>query len=131
MCFSGGFALGAILESSVSAAVLSQPSLPYPIWFGRSSDLGVSGDDLAGIKRKVGDGGCIRVLRYSRDRISPSDRFCRVVREFPEAEHREVPSAAWTDHSVLADGANAAPGSDLEKAFSGTLSFLKTHLPGV
>jgi hypothetical protein len=128
MCFSGGFALGTILEDSVGAAVMSQPALPFPIWFGRSSDLGVSKDDLAAIKSRVGDGDCLRVLRYSRDMKSPAARFCRVVREFPAAEHREIPTTSRKDHSVLAHSATAPLGTDLEKAFSGTLAFLEAHL---
>lgn len=129
MCFSGGFALGTILDPSVSAAVMSQPALPFPVWFGRSSDLGVSPNDLDQIKARIGDGGCVRVLRYSLDRISPPERFGRVVREFPAAEHCEVPSREKSDHSVLADGTTAPAGTDLDKAFTGTLTFLKAHLP--
>jgi pimeloyl-ACP methyl ester carboxylesterase len=128
MCFSGGFALGTILDDSVGAAVMSQPALPFPIWFGRSSDLGVSKADLAAIKTRIGDGDRLRVLRYSRDIKSPAARFCRVVREFPAAEHREVPATSWKDHSVLAHGATAVPDTDLEKAFTGTLAFLEAHL---
>lgn len=129
MCFSGGFALGTILDPSVSAAVMSQPALPFRVWFGRSSDLGVSPDDLQAIKARIGDGGCVRVLRYSLDRVSPPERFARVVREFPAAEHCEVLSNEPSDHSVLADGTTAPAGTDLEKAFTGTLAFLKAHLP--
>jgi dienelactone hydrolase len=128
MCFSGGFALGTVLDPSVGAAVMSQPALPFPIWFGRSADLGVSPSDLEAIKARIGDGGCVRVLRFSLDRISPAERFGRVMGEFPAAEHCEVPSASKSDHSVLAKAAVAPVGTDLDKAFTGTLTFLKAHL---
>lgn len=129
MCFSGGFALGTILDPSVGAAVVSQPALPFPIWFGRSSDLGVSPGDLDQIKARIGAGDCVRVLRFSLDRISPAERFAHVMREFPAAEHCEVPSHEKSDHSVLAKAATAPEGTDLEHAFTGTLTFLKAHLP--
>ena len=40
MCFTGGFALGMMVDDSVVAPVLSQPSVPFPMGAKRKADLG-------------------------------------------------------------------------------------------
>ena len=42
MCFSGGFALGMMVDDIVVAPVLSQPSLPFAIGGSRAADLNLS-----------------------------------------------------------------------------------------
>jgi len=128
MCFSGGFALGAILDPAVGAAVLSQPSLPFPLTASRRRDLGVSDADLATIKARVGDGGNLRVMRYALDWMSPVERHDRTVAEFPGCQRRTIPTTSRSDHSVLADAVAGAGSPDLDAALAETLDFLATHL---
>lgn len=130
MCFSGGYALGAILDPAVNAAVMSQPALPFAIWPGRSRDLGVSTADLKAIRARVGDGDRVRVMRYARDVKSPRQRYDRVIQTFPACGRREIPTDDRNDHSVLADAVTAPAGSDLDLAFDETLAFLARHLSG-
>ena len=55
MCFSGGFALGMMVDDLMLAPVLSQPSLPFPVGKTRGADLKF--DDFAirqGLKQNVG-----------------------------------------------------------------------------
>lgn len=129
MCFSGGFALGAIMDGAVAAAVMSQPALPFPISGGRKHDLGVSGLDLAEITRRIGDGERLRIMRYALDWKSPEQRYERVLERFPSCQRRQIPTDNKDDHSVLANGVDAPEGSDLRLAFDETLAFLATHLP--
>jgi dienelactone hydrolase len=130
MCFSGGFALGAILDPAVSAAVMSQPALPFPLTKRRKRDVGVSPADLEAIERRIGDGASLRIMRYSLDSTSPKERFERVVETFPACQRREVPSDRPKDHSVLANAVDASDGTELRLALDETLAFLATHLPG-
>ena len=47
MCFTGGFALAMMVDTSVVAPVLAQPSLPFPVGKKRAADLNLSPADLA------------------------------------------------------------------------------------
>ncbi len=129
MCFSGGFALGAILDPAVSAAVMSQPALPFPLTKRRTRDVGVSPADLEAIERRIGDGAPLRIMRYTLDSTSPKERFERIVGTFPACQRREVPSAKPKDHSVLANAVDAPDGTELRLALDETLGFLAAHLP--
>lgn len=127
MCFSGGFALGTVLEPTVAAAVISQPAVPFGFGRTRARDLAVSDDDLARIQADRGTGSCLRVMRYALDWKSPAVRFERFRAAFPDAESCEVPTADRDDHSVLRDAARATDG-DLLAVFEATAAFLARHL---
>jgi dienelactone hydrolase len=124
MCFSGGFALGTAVEPQVAAAVMSQPALPFLY----GDDLGMPDKDLRRLHAQVGTGGCLRVLRYERDRISRRARFDRLVSEFPDISHVEIPTSDRSKHSVLRDGLTAPAGSDVRIALEETLDFLAARL---
>ena len=46
MCFTGGFALAMMVDDSVAAPVVAQPSVPFAVTKSRAADLNVSPDDL-------------------------------------------------------------------------------------
>ena len=79
-------------------------------------------------RAQVGTGGCLRVLRYERDRISRRARFDRLVAEFPDISHVEIPTSDRSKHSVLRDGLTAPAGSDVRIALEETLDFLAARL---
>jgi len=82
MCFTGGFALGMMVDDSVLAPVLSQPSLPIGFSRGKRADLHLSPDDLATVKERAEDDDiCVLGLRFSHDRLSPPERFESLRRE--------------------------------------------------
>ncbi|SEK86374.1 dienelactone hydrolase family protein [Streptacidiphilus jiangxiensis] len=86
MCFTGGFALAAAVEKSVLAPVLSQPSVPLPLGSARRGDPGVSERELAEVRRRAReDGLCLLGLRFSRDGLSPAERFTGLRRAFGDA----------------------------------------------
>jgi dienelactone hydrolase len=75
-CWSGGFALAAAVDDSVIAPVLSQPSLPIGLTAKRRRDPGLSEEELKVVERRAADEGlCALGLRFSEDRLSPSERF--------------------------------------------------------
>jgi dienelactone hydrolase len=71
MCFTGNFALTMMLEPSVLAPVLSQPSLPL----NEPGGLEISTDDLALVKARL-DSDNLSVLGYRFE----GDKFCRAER---------------------------------------------------
>ena len=71
MCFTGNFALSMMLEKSVIAPVMSQPSMPMH----NPSGLAIDPDELAAVKKRM-DAEDLTVLAYRFG----GDRFCRAER---------------------------------------------------
>ena len=84
MCFTGGFALGMMVDERMLAPVLSQPSLPLPFTKGAKRSLGISKKDLQIVRDRVDDGVCVIGLRFSNDGMSPRERLDRLEEEFGE-----------------------------------------------
>jgi dienelactone hydrolase len=101
MCFTGGFALAMMVDTSVVAPVLAQPSAPIAVTPRRSADLNLSPADLAAVKQRALAGCEVLGLRYRSDPMvgrrfdtltrELGDRFVRV--EFDGREH-----ATLTEH---------------------------------
>ena len=127
MCLSGGFALGVITNPHVRAAVMSQPALPFRLPLMRP-DLGISKEDLRVIHDRVGAGGCIRAMRFSRDRISPRAKLELIKREFPDSDCSEIETNNRSLHSVLAKAVESPDDGALAQALSDTIAFLDRHL---
>src|SRR5207302_652782 len=77
MCFTGGFALAMMVDDTVMAPVLSQPSLPFALTRAHRRDLGISDDDLARVKERAPEV-CLLALRFTGDRLVPGERFQRL-----------------------------------------------------
>lgn len=67
MCFTGGFALAMMVDTSVVAPVLAQPSAPFAMSPKRSRDLNLSPSDLAAVKARAAAGCQVLGLRYRKD----------------------------------------------------------------
>lgn len=103
MCFSGGFALGMMVDPSVAAPVLSQPSLPFAVGRKRSADLNLSPADLERVRGRVEEGCQVLGLRYDGDRLVGT-RFETLRRELGDGFLAvELPSSSPKDHSVLTE----------------------------
>ena len=81
MCFTGGFALGMMLDDRMLAPGLSQPSLPLSLSARQRRSLGISDRDLEVVKERVADGVCVVGLRFSEDSMAPVERFDRLREE--------------------------------------------------
>lgn len=103
MCFSGGFALGMMVDDIMVAPVLSQPSLPFPVGRKRAADLNLSPDDAAVIAERAAGGCEVLGLRFTKDKLV-GDRFSSLRTLLGDAFIAvEIPSEKPSDHSVLTE----------------------------
>ncbi|MEY5058294.1 MAG: hypothetical protein RJA51_41 [Actinomycetota bacterium] len=103
MCFSGGFALGMMVDEIMVAPVLSQPSLPFPVGRKRAADLNLSPDDAAVISERAAGGCEVLGLRFTKDKLV-GDRFSSLRNLLGDAFIAvEIPSEKPSDHSVLTE----------------------------
>ena len=80
MCFTGGFALAMMVDDSIAAPVLAQPSAPFIGLPGRAADLNLSPEDLARVKDRAAAGCQVLGLRFTGD-LAVGKRFERLRRE--------------------------------------------------
>lgn len=103
MCFSGGFALGMMVDDIMLAPVLSQPSMPFAVTKVRGADLNLSPDDAAVVAQRAADGCQVLGLRFDKDR-AVGDRFSSLRTLLGDAFIAiELPSSKPSDHSVLTE----------------------------
>ena len=70
MCFTGGFALAMMVDDSVAAPVVAQPSAPFAVSPSRSADLNLSPEDLDAVRRRAVAGCQVLGLRFRSDRMT-------------------------------------------------------------
>jgi dienelactone hydrolase len=136
MCFTGGFALGMMVDDVVLAPVLSQPSLPFPIGKKRKADVGISEADLARVKVRTAAGACLLGLRFSNDPFCFPERFETLRRELGDAFIAvEIDSAPGNPyghpkqaHSVLTEHLVDQEGTPTRAALDRTLTFFRERL---
>jgi dienelactone hydrolase len=103
MCFSGGFALGMMVDDIMVAPVLSQPSMPFSMGAARGADLGLSLDDEIIIKQRAEAGCQVLGLRFTGDKLVGT-RFASLRKLLGDAFIAvEFESSSKSDHSVLTE----------------------------
>jgi len=103
MCFSGGFALGMMVDDIMVAPVLSQPSMPFSMGAARGADLGLSLDDEIIIKQRAEAGCQVLGLRFTGDKLVGT-RFASLQKLLGDAFIAvEFESSSKSDHSVLTE----------------------------
>src|SRR6266508_1867331 len=136
MCFTGGFALGMMVDETMLAPVLSQPSLPFPLGRKRKAGLGISDADLARVKERAAQGACLLGLRFTADPAVPAERFEALRRELGDAFVAvEIDSSRGNEygikrraHSVLTLDLVDEPGHPTRAALEQVLAFLRERL---
>jgi dienelactone hydrolase len=138
MCFTGGFALAMMVDDAVVAPVLSQPSLPFGLTKAQKSDLGLSPVDRQRIVERALAGTCVLGLRFSSDKMSPSERF-GALRELLGDKFISVELDSSPDnphghrkmaHSVLTEDLDDRPGTPTREALDQVLAFFTERLAG-
>ena len=103
MCFSGGFALGMMVDDIMLAPVLSQPSLPFAFGAKRSVDLNLSSADVQRVAQRASEGCQVLGLRFKGDRLVGT-RFAELHKLLGDAFIAvEFDSTTKSDHSVLTE----------------------------
>ena len=103
MCFSGGFALGMMVDDIMVAPVLSQPSMPFSVGKARAADLNLSPDDAIVIAQRAANGCQVLGLRFDQDKLV-GNRFDSLRELLGDAFIAiELPSQSPKDHSVLTE----------------------------
>ena len=136
MCFTGGFALGMMVDDVVVAPVLSQPSLPFPVTRAQRRDVGLSDQDVRRVQERAVAGCQVLGLRFTGDRASPPARF-EHLREllgdaFIGVELDSSPGNPHghpkTAHSVLTEHLDDRPGTPTRAALDQVLAFFTQRL---
>ena len=139
MCFTGGFALGMMVDDAMLAPVLSQPSLPFPVGKKRKAAVGISDADFERVKERAAQGACVLGLRFSADTYVPTERFKTLRQELGDAFIAvEIDSSRGNPHgikkrahSVLTLDLVDEPGHPTQAALERVLAFLQERLlPG-
>lgn len=103
MCFSGGFALGMMVDDIMIAPVLSQPSMPFTVGKTRGADLNLSPDDAIVVAQRAANGCQVLGLRFTQDKLVGT-RFDSLRELLGDAFIAiELPSQSPKDHSVLTE----------------------------
>jgi len=101
MCLTGNFALSLMVDESVMAPVLSQPSLPFGVTRSHRAALHLSDADLAVVKQRV-KGGCgVLGMRFTSDPMCPGERFDTLRRELGDGfEAIEIDSGRGNAYGI-------------------------------
>jgi dienelactone hydrolase len=104
MCFSGGFALGMMVDDVMVAPVLSQPSLPFALGKrARHADLNLTPADARRVAERAAGGCEVLGLRFDHDKLVGT-RFDSLRALLGDAFIAvELPSTSKRDHSVLTE----------------------------
>lgn len=123
MCFSGGFALGMMVDEVMVAPVLSQPSLPFALGKpARQADLNLSPGDAQRVTQRAAEGCEVLGLRFDQDKLVGS-RFDSLRALLGDAFIAvELPSTSKKDHSVLTEQRD-------EASVQRVIEFLRSKLP--
>jgi dienelactone hydrolase len=136
MCFTGGFALGMMVDETMLAPVLSQPSLPFSMGKKRKAATGISDADLAAVKKRAEQGACLMGLRFTDDGLAPPERFETLRRELGDSFIAvEIDSSKGNPHglkknahSVLTEHFVDEPGHPTVDAMERVLDFFDERL---
>ncbi|MCB9665425.1 MAG: dienelactone hydrolase family protein [Alphaproteobacteria bacterium] len=138
MCLTGNFALGTVVEPSVQAPVLSQPSLPFAASPWHAAAPHCSPEALQACRaRHAEDGFRVLGLRFACDALSPAARFRTLERALgPAFEGITIdnrpgsgsPHPLWA-HSVLTNDLIAEEGQPTQAALDAVLRLFADRLP--
>ncbi len=136
MCMTGNFALSLMVDPSVMAPVLSQPSLPFGLTRGRRAGIHLSDADLATVKARCAAGVPVLGMRFTEDPVCRPERFETLRRELgPAFEAIEIdssPGNPWgipkSAHSVVTNELVDREGHPTKKALDRVLAFFRERL---
>jgi dienelactone hydrolase len=136
MCLTGNFALSLMVDESVMAPVLSQPSLPFPVSRRHREGLHLSAAELETVRKRARAGCGVLGMRFTADPLVPAERFERLRRELGSGfEAIEIDSSrgnphgiARTAHSVVTNDLVDEAGHPTRAALDRVLAFFAERL---
>ena len=136
MCLTGNFALALMVDATVMAPVLSQPSLPLPVSQAHREALHLSESDLRRVRARTEEGCSVLGLRFTGDPMCPPERFETLRRELGGGfEGIEIDSSsgnahgiASTAHSVVTTDLVDTDGHPTREALDRVLGFFDERL---
>jgi dienelactone hydrolase len=136
MCFTGGFALGMMLDERMLAPVLSQPSLPFPVGKKRRAAVGIADADLRAVPARAAQGACVMGLRFTKDAAVPDARFATLrdvlgdgfIAVEIDSSKGNPHGFSRAAHSVLTQHFVDEPGNPTVDALNRVLSFFEERL---
>ena len=137
MCLTGNFALSLMVDDSVMAPVLSQPSLPFGITPAQKAAVHLSDEELQTVKtRSKSQNIPVIGLRFTHDLSCPAARFDTLREVFEERfEAHEIdsgPKNRWGHprwaHSVLTEDLIDEDGQPSQHALHRVLEFFSEQL---
>jgi len=139
MCLTGNFALALMVDESVMAPVLSQPSLPFGFTAAQRAALHLSPEGLEVVKRRAAGGCGVLGLRFTHDPFCTKARFDTLRRElgagFEAIEIDSGPGNAHgiprTAHSVVTNDLVDEAGHPTREALERVLGLFRERLLGV
>lgn len=125
-----------MVDDTVVAPVLSQPSLPFPVSKRHKADIGISDSDLARVKVRIAEGACLLGLRFTNDPACFPERFETLRRELGDGFIAvELDSSKGNPHghprnahSVLTEHLDDRAGTPTRAALDRVLDFFKERL---
>ncbi|MDI1479594.1 dienelactone hydrolase family protein [Polyangium sp. y55x31] len=138
MCITGNFALSLMVDPTVAAPVLSQPSLPIGLGAARRAGMHISERDLAAVKERCAAGAQVLAMRFTHDALCPGERFVSLRKELGSAvETIEIdsgPGNRWglpqRAHSVVTNDLVDEAGHPTRQALDRVLAFFTERLRG-
>lgn len=101
MCLTGNFALALMVDETVMAPVLSQPSLPLGVSASHRAALHLSDAELEVVKKRTSDGCPVLGMRFTADPLCPGARFDTLRRELGSRfEAIEIDSGRGNPHGI-------------------------------
>jgi dienelactone hydrolase len=121
MCLTGGFALAAIAQAPVKAAIACQPAFPF---FRSISTLGLSAKERDAVAAGAAElaAPCAKGYRYRNDRICRNSHMRAAQDLLEDRFERYTPDLPGSDHSTLTSN------SASEAVYRDVLAFLKARL---
>jgi dienelactone hydrolase/uncharacterized protein (DUF952 family) len=137
MCFTGNFALGMMVEPSVIAPALSQPSLPFSVTGAQRRAVGVDSatlqavcarakrDDLQLIGMRFTGDAMVPGARFSSLKDALGERFIAIEIDSSRSNVHDIPRTA---HSVLTHHYVDSPGHPTRAALDRLIAFFQARL---
>ena len=136
MCMTGNFALSLMVDPSVMAPVLSQPSLPFGLGKERRAGIHLSPEALVTVKKRCEEGVRVLGMRFTHDPVCRPERFETLRRELgPAFEAIEIDSGPGNPfkisrmaHSVVTNELVDEEGHPTRMALDRVLAFFHENL---